>query len=207
MLPNSSEYWNIVAHERVGLWPFRRTVVSSQVRTLIQAHNVSGCINVYFVGGIRKGAGNEDRPNGFSVPGGVFVKSETPDLTLAHEFGHMLGLRDCYDIYKATDDENSDEEPLVVSDVELPISASRFQSRPRDWGNETGRGFYASTDTYRSILMQFLMFGEGMECRYNFDIPDGMVECLNNNHGEVSCGFGKIGATSIKPTNEGVYAK
>ena len=207
-LPNSTSYWNIVAHEWAGLWPLRTTVLSRQVRSLIQAHNVSGCINVYFVGGIRKGAGNEGRPNGFCVPGGVFVKSESPLLTLAHEFGHMLGLRDCLDVYKATDDENSDEDTLEVPDVDLTISASRFQSHPRDWGAETGRGFYASTDTYRSILLQFLMFGEEVPYHYNFDIPDGMVECLNNNNQqEVSRGFGEVGATSIKSTNEGVYAK
>ena len=203
-LPNSSEYWNIIVHEWAGVWPLRRTVVSSQVRSLVQAHNVSGCINIYFVGDIRKGAGDDGSPNGFRLPGCVFVKSETPDLTLAHEFGHMLGLWDCYDRYKFPDD----EDPLEVSGADLPISASRFQSRPRDWGGESGHGFYASTDTYRSILLQFLMFGEGIEYHDNFDIPDGAVECINNNNrSEPSIGAGEIGATSIKTTNEGVYAK
>ena len=52
------------------------------------------------------------------------------------------------------------------------------------------------------------MLGEKIRYHYNFDIPDGMVECLNNNNQqEVSRGFGEVGATSIKPTNEGVYAK
>ena len=185
----------------------RRTVVSSQVRSLVKAHNISGCINMYFVGSIRKDAEGNEEVNGFRIPGCVFVKSESPLLTLAHEFGHMLGLRDCFDVYKVTDDENSDEDPLVVSDVNLPISASRFLSRPRDWGDETGRGFYASTDTYGSILLQFLMFGDEVEYHDNFDIPDGMVECLSNNHGEVSRGFGEIGAINIIQTNEGVYAK
>ena len=203
VLSNSSEYWNIIVHERSGVWPLRTTVVSSQVRSLIQAHNVSGCINMYFVGDIYKGAGDDGSPNGFRLPGCVFVKSESPELTLAHEFGQMLGLRDCYDRYKVSDD----EDPLVVSDADLPISASRFQSRPRDWGRETGRGFYALTDTYRSVLLQFLMLGEEVPNHYHFDIPDGMVECLNNNHQEVGLGFGEIGATNVKPTNEGVYAK
>ena len=204
MLPNSSEYWNIVAHERVGMWPLRRTVVSSQVRSLSQAHNVSGCINIYFVGDIRKGAGEDGGPNGFRLPGCVFVKSESPDLTLAHEFGHMLGLWDCYDRYKFPDD----EDPLVVPDADLPISASRFQSRPRDWGDETGRGFYSSADTYRSVILQFLMLGEEIRYHNNFDIPDGAVECINNNnHQEVSLGFGEIGAINLKQTTEGVYAK
>ena len=203
-LPNSSEYWNIVVNERVGLWPFRRTVLSSQVRSLIQDHNVSGCINMYFVGDIIKGAGDDSSPDGFRVPGCVFMKSSSADQTLAHEFGHMLGLWDCYDRYRGSDD----EDPLVVPDVDLPISASRFQSRPCDWGSETGRGFYASSDTYRSILNQFLMYGEEIEYHYNFDIPDGAVECLNNNNPPgVSFGFGEIGATNIKPTNEGVYAQ
>ena len=31
VLPNSSEYWNIVVNERTGLWPFRRVVLSNQL--------------------------------------------------------------------------------------------------------------------------------------------------------------------------------
>ena len=129
-------------------------------------------------------------------------------MTLAHELGHALGLWDCYDTYKAPEEEDSDEDPLKITDAKLPISASRFQSSQCDWGHETGRGFYASTDTYESILQQFLMYGEEIENHYNFDIPDGAVECLNNNHHQdVSRGFGEIGATNMKQTNEGVYLR
>ena len=205
--PESPRRNALLHNERAGLWPFRRTVLSSQVRSLIQASNVSGCINMYFVGSIRRKAADKDGPNGFRLPGCVFVKSESPDLTLAHELGHALGLWDCYDTYKASE-EDSDEDPLKVPDAKLPISSVRFQSRPHDWGRETGRGFYASTDTYESILQQFLMYGEEIENHYNFDIPDGAVDCLNNNHHQdVSRGFGKIGAQNVNPTSEGVCAK
>ena len=52
------------------------------------------------------------------------------------------------------------------------------------------------------------MFGAEIEGNYNFDIPDGAVECVNNNNNsELSVGVGAIGATGINPTNEGVYAK
>ena len=52
------------------------------------------------------------------------------------------------------------------------------------------------------------MFGAEIEDNYNFDIPDDAVECVNNNnHPELGIGAGVIGATSIKTTNEGVYAQ
>ena len=206
-LHNSAEYWSIVTHEWTGIWRWRRKVVSNQVRSLVQAHNVSGCINVYFVGDIRKGAGDNDRPNGFSLPSCVLVKSGSSEQTLAHEFGHMLGLSDCYDHYSFSEGDGGGP-PLQVENPDLPISKARFRSRPRDWGDETGCGFYASSDTYRRILWQFLMFGETIVYNNSFDIPDGAVECINNNNrSELCIGAGKIGATSINPTNEGVYAK
>ena len=178
-----------------------------QSRSLVQAHNVSGCINVYFVGDIRKGAGDNDRPNGFSLPSCVLVKSGSSEQTLAHEFGHMLGLSDCYDHYSFSEGDGGGP-PLQVENPDLPISKARFRSRPRDWGDETGCGFYASSDTYRRILWQFLMFGETIVYNNSFDIPDGAVECINNNNrSELCIGAGEIGATSINPTNEGVYAK
>ena len=52
------------------------------------------------------------------------------------------------------------------------------------------------------------MFGSEIEGYYSFDIPDGAVECINNNNrSELRIGAGEIGATSIIPTNEGVYAQ
>ncbi len=146
---------------------------------------------------------------GCQISGGVFISNKCSDHTLAHELGHALGLWDCYDSYSSLRDQNSGLPPLEVKDPDLPISPSRFQSRPRDWGDETGRGFYALSDTYRSVIKQFLMYGDDdFIPHYSYDIPDGAVECINNNnHQKPSRGFGGIGAVNVRSTNEGVYAE
>jgi hypothetical protein len=209
-LPDSSQYWNIGLNEWTGWLWWRRRVTSSQVRTLMHDHNVSGCINMYFVGRISDVAEDKDNGiNGFCLPGCVFVKVQCPDHTLAHELGHAMGLWDCYDRYVPRLSENEYGPPMEVPDADLPISGNRFQAHPHDWGDETGRGFYELTDTYRSILKKFIMYGnEDLFYDYGYDIPDDMVECLNNNnHQRVSFGFGGIGASNVSETNEGVYAR
>ena len=209
-LPNSAEYWNIVMNEWTGVSLWRRKSVSSQVRSLMRDNNVSGCINVYFVGNISMDVDGESRElGGCQISGGVFISNKCSDHTLAHELGHALGLWDCYDSYSSLRDQNSGLPLLEVKDPDLPISPSRFQSRPRDWGDETGRGFYALSDTYRSVIKQFLMYGDDdFIPHYSYDIPDGAVECINNNnHQKPSRGFGGIGAVNVRSTNEGVYAE
>ena len=209
-LPNSAEYWNIVMNERTGVSVWRRKSISSQVRSLMRDHNVIGCINVYFVGNISMDEDGESRElGGCQIPGGVFISNKCSDHTLAHELGHALGLWDCYDSYSSLRDQNSGLSPLEVTDPDLPISSSRFQSRPRDWGGETGRGFYALSDTYRNVIKQFLMYGtEDFIPHYSYDIPDGAVKCINNNnYQKPSIGFGGIGAVNVRSTNEGVYAE
>ena len=209
-LPNSAKNWNIVMNEWTGVSLWRRKSVSSQVRSLMRDNNVSGCINVYFVGNISMDVDGESRElGGCQISGGVFISNKCSDHTLAHELGHALGLWDCYDSYSSLRDQNSGLPPLEVKDPDLPISPSRFQSRPRDWGDETGRGFYALSDTYRSVIKQFLMYGDDdFIPHYSYDIPDGAVECINNNnHQKPSRGFGGIGAVNVRSTNEGVYAE
>ena len=89
---------------------------------------------------------------------------------MAHEIGHALGLEDCYS-------ENDDvAPPVLVASGNDSIGVSFFSNAGRDWGPESGRGFYPADATIRSILSEFAMYGADIGDL--LDIPSGAVYSL-----------------------------
>ena len=77
----------------------------------------------------------------------------------------------------------------------------------RDWGRESGRGFYSPIDRRVEIGTRMLMYGFDAGFSH-WDIPDGMVESLfgygDNPFITVNA---RVGADHIKKTNAEVYTK
>ena len=77
----------------------------------------------------------------------------------------------------------------------------------RDWGRESGRGFYSPIDRRMEIAPRMLMYGFDAGFSH-WDIPDGMVESLfgygDNPFITVNA---RVGADHIKKTNAEVYTK
>ena len=82
-----------------------------------------------------------------------------------------------------------------------------FRLGARDWGRESGRGFYSPIDRRVEIGPRMLMYGFDTGPSH-WDIPDGMVESLfgygDNPFITVNA---RVGADHIKKTNAEVYTK
>jgi len=209
-LANSSRYWRIPAvyeKERYMLF-FSKSVLAPQVLSLLGEYqrmpdyHHADCIEVYVVNQI------ENSVNGFRLPGGIVISGTAPDQTLAHELGHALGLADCY---MSCMEDNSDPNSEMVS---LPgrngsIKPSFFISRPNDWGEESGSGFYSSRLAVPDVYMRLLMFGEEDYAKRNgVDLPDSGVLCVQGNAlGYTGIGFAPVGASNINTNNSEVYTR
>lgn len=209
-LTNSSQYWNIpVIYERERyLLFFSRQVLSRQVQMLLSEYQrmpdycQSDCIEVYVVNSIGRGS------NGFRLPGGVVIAAGSPGQTLAHELGHALGLLDCYPSGRV-DNNDINAESLFLPGYGDTINSSFFASRPTDWGEESGCGFYPYSSSVDDVYMRLLMFGdEDILKRNGVDIPDGKVLCVQGNAlGATGIGFTPVGGSNINTNKMEVYTK
>ena len=206
-IPNSSQYWTLNAEEYAwewfwGLIPYRRKIVATQQSLSLMSHYTAGdCVEIYFTGKIV----SEPRPSmaAFRIPHGIAISKECDAITLAHELGHALGLKDCYDFAPKSKNE------VFMTSVNTLICQRRFSS-VADWGDESGVGFYGPLDTHSGVMRQLLMYGRTafIPELSGYDIPDGEFEGLSSaavDRGDVA--HIAVGARNLEPDNGKVYSK
>ena len=161
------------------------------------------CIEVYFTGAI-----TEDGVAAYSSRLGIVVSRLCSAFGFAHELGHALGLNDSYPTME--EDRGDDFPPVLehrILDAGRPVDRLYFCNGARDWGRESGRGFYSPIDRRVEIGPRMLMYGFDTGPSH-WDIPDGMVESLfgygDNPFITVNA---RVGADHIKKTNAEVYTK
>ena len=131
---------------------------------------------------------------------GIVISQRATDHVVAHEIGHALGLEDCYS-------ENDDvAPPVLVASGNDSIGVSFFSNAGRDWGPESGRGFYPADATIRSILSEFAMYGADIGDL--LDIPSGAVYSLRKSaRSPLQVFRAKVGADYIKSDMTEVYSR
>ena len=94
-------------------------------------------------------------------------------------------------------------EPLrrLVSMTQVNATG-HFYAGSRDWGDETGRGFYGKNDTLARIIDRLLMYGH--EHEWTGDIPDWRVFGLSKTPKK---GHRKVGASEIEENDRKVFTR
>ncbi len=134
---------------------------------------------------------------------GIVIGRKANGLTVAHELGHQLGLDDCYPVCQVKI--GSDYVTTYLHCFNEVVNKSTFKGK-RDWGQETGRGYYGSSDTHGVILEKLLMYG--FNDGASLDIPDGSVYSLRNgttNSCDTTCL--DVGADKVKNVEQEVYTR
>ena len=141
--------------------------ISRDVVRLRELAPTNAAIRTFWVGSITNGT-----PFAFSVLSerSVFMSRQADGKALAHEVGHVLELEDIYDVLK----HYSPGRDMVQVNEE--VRKAVFGDRTRDWGLETGRGFYPADFSIRDVFETLLMYG--YEGELSLDIPSGTVHGL-----------------------------
>ena len=154
-LPSSIPWKLPLYRDRTG------SVLSDEARMMFDHYKpawwqFSGdCIEVYFGGSF-----TDDDALGLWTEFGIFMSQRATANTLAHELGHALGLFDCYESVSGVE----------MADMPL-VGRWYFSVTSRDWGRETGRGFYRKSDRYKRLIRCLLMHGYAA-LRNGDDMPD-----------------------------------
>ncbi len=142
--------------------------VSQDVMSLAALAHTNAALKTFWVGAITNGT-----PIAFSVAteNAVFMSPQTNGKVLAHEVGHVLGLEDVYDVLKHY------ERGRSMVQVDEEVRKGIFGDPNRDWGQESGRGFYPEGYVIRNVIQDLLMYGYNRDGA--FDIPSGTVHGLH----------------------------
>ena len=190
--------WNLLRAEQVtnanGKVTWRNT---SQFTNLVSNYIAHDCIKVYFLGSLRREKGIDARKTSF----GIIITKKAGETTLAHELGHALGLDDCYWFYK------DEGRPVVrMSNADEPVDHAFFLFSERDWGEESGRGFYEKSDTRRFVMSKMLMHGFNMGTRA--DVPNNLVFSIRRKAtSPQQTTYPRVGANHIVQQNSEVYSR
>ncbi len=141
--------------------------ISQDVVRLRELAQTNAAIRTFWVGSITNGT-----PFAFSVLSerSVFMSRQASGADLAHEMGHVLELEDIYDVLKHYSPGQD------MAQVNEEVRKEVFGDRIRDWGSETGRGFYPEDFSIRDVFETLLMYG--YEGEFSLDIPSGTVHGL-----------------------------
>ncbi len=172
--------------------------LTDQAEALLDHYQTNDCIELYFLGNIDNGS-----TQGFRHSKGVVVAKSSDVYTLAHEIGHRLGLNDCYPYvgHKVAGTNTW----TFLPGCSAPVNHALLTGR-RDWGLESGRGFYEQGDTPMSVYKNYLMYG--YTAPLTKDIPDGRVFSLwDGARSTNDVWYAEIGAEGINTNNLEVYTK
>ena len=167
---------------------------------LLNHYSSNDCIELYFLGEILDSDAVAMWCDGY----GIVVGRDFNDLSVAHELGHALGLDDCFPLYQKKVGER-----YVVTYMHCYnrlVDSGTFLVGSKDWGCETGRGYYDNHDSHRVILEQLLMYGYGE--KWHVDIPDSKVLSLRKETtNSFDTVYSDVGASGIKKSNPEVFSR
>jgi hypothetical protein len=131
--------------------------------------------------------------NGLHTQGGLVIRSAAQADTLAHEFGHAMGLKDIY--------------PNSREGAPCPVTGVASKDRmPDDWGTDSSEAYYPEGISQTNILSRLVMNGSGVsgKCVLPYGriqgvwYPDGYNAPLSTNTAPV----GMSNITTRNPTSQ-----
>ena len=134
---------------------------------------------------------------------GIIFSREADGVRLAHELGHCLSLEDCYPKHQFP---TNNGYTMIYAQYYYDTVDCLTLIGTRDWGEESGRGFYEISDTYGRILSMLMMYG--YDDGTAEDIPDNIAYSLRKGaRTSYDTWVVEVGAEQIEENSTEVYSK
>ena len=191
------DFWDLeVETDSLG-----NVISGGAIQQLVDTYDRGDCVELYYTGRF-----SDSDVLAFRLPEGVVLSRSAVDTVLAHELGHVFGLSDAYYWLDKRGWLDCSSEPVRRSTfVDTRGEDPSFPYLILDWGNETGRGFYAADDTVERSIGKLLMHGH--HAAGQIDIPGGFVISLDNHSPTNQSVYVPVGIDVIEQKNEEVLSK